>query len=62
MELLIQDLIGRDFYHKDAEHLIYTIAGREDERVRIVWNETEDVYYNQSEVCLYVEEGTWILL
>jgi len=59
----IADLIGRDFFHKDADHLIYTIADCiEDTTVKIVWSETQDVYYNVSEVVMYVQDGTWILI
>jgi len=59
----IADLIGRDFFHKDADHLIYTIADCiEDTTVKIVWSETQDVYYNVSEVVMYVQDGTWILV
>ena len=59
----IADLIGRDFFHKDADHLIYTIADCiEDTTVKIVWSGTQDVYYNVSEVVMYVQDGTWILV
>ena len=59
----IADLIGRDFFHKDADHLIYTIAECvEDAKVRIVWHETQDVYYSVSEVMMYIQDGTWILV
>ena len=59
----IADLIGRNFFHKDADHLIYTIAECiEDTTVKIVWSGTQDVYYNVSEVVMYVQDGTWILV
>jgi len=59
----IADLIGRDFHHKDAEHLVYTIAEcLEGTSVKIVWSGTQDVYYSASDVLMYIEDGTWILI
>ena len=59
----IADLIGRDFHHKDAEQLVYTIAEcLEGTSVKIVWSGTQDVYYSASEVIMYIEDGTWILI
>jgi len=59
----IADLIGRDFHHKDAEHLVYTIAEcLEGTSVKIVWSGTQDVYYSASDIIMYIEDGTWILV
>ena len=58
----IEDLIGKDFYHKDNSDLIYRIAGCIEGKFRIVWNETEDVYYRDSEIIEYIGDETWILI
>lgn len=58
----IEDLIGKDFYHKDTTDLIYTIADCVEGKCRIVWSETGDVYYRDSEIINYIENETWILI
>jgi predicted transcriptional regulator len=61
-DIQIEDLIGKDFFHKDAEQFVYTIAECLNNKVKIVCNETQDVYYDASEVIKYFEDETWILI
>jgi predicted transcriptional regulator len=61
-DIQIEDLIGKDFFPKDAEQFVYTIAECLNNKVKIVWNETQDVYYDASEVIKYFEDETWILI
>ena len=62
MEVFIEDFIGRDFYHKDNPELIYRLAECKNGQCKIIWNETEDVYYRDSEVLNYLEKEIWILV
>ena len=58
----IEDLIGKDFYHKDNPDLIYTITDCVEGKCRIIWDSTDDVYYRDSEIINYIENETWILV